>query len=111
VQLHWEGIGENADEYTVVSVSTLHYASATSFAGKTRLILGCMSLPLPSSICFIPPSTTRGHNLKITIPILLYSTSKQNFISRTAVLWNGLPVSLLCTLSPITFRRQIAAYM
>jgi len=49
--------------------------------------------------------------LKITIPILRYSPSKKNFIFRTAVLWNGLPVSLLCTLSPISFRRQIVAYV
>jgi len=55
------------------------------------IISGCMSIPLPPSICCIPPYITRGHNLKIRIPILRYSTSKQNFFSRTAVLWNGLP--------------------
>jgi len=75
------------------------------------IISGCMSIPRPTFICLIPQYIIRGHNLKITIPILRYSTSKQNFISQTAVLWNGLPVSLLCTLSPITFRRQIAAYV
>jgi len=34
---------------------------------------GCISIPLSPSICLIPPSITRGHNLQITIPILRYS--------------------------------------
>jgi len=36
-QLHCPGIGRNADDWAVVSVSALHGASAYAYAGKTRL--------------------------------------------------------------------------
>jgi len=36
-QLHCLGIGRNADDWAVVSVSYLYDASAAAYAGKTRL--------------------------------------------------------------------------
>jgi len=36
-QLHCPGIGRNADDWAVVSVSALYGASAVAYAGKTRL--------------------------------------------------------------------------
>jgi len=36
-QLHCQGIGRNADDWAVVSVSVLYGASAAAYAGKTRL--------------------------------------------------------------------------
>jgi len=36
-QLHCPGIGRNADDWAVVSVIAVHGASATAYAGKTRL--------------------------------------------------------------------------
>jgi len=35
--LHCTGIGRNADDWAVVSVSALYGASAAAYAGKTRL--------------------------------------------------------------------------
>jgi len=44
------------------------------------IISGCMSIPLLPTISFITPSIiTRGHNLKKSIPILRYPTSKTKF--------------------------------
>jgi len=36
-QLHCPGIGRNADDWEVVSVSALYGASAEAYAGSTRL--------------------------------------------------------------------------
>jgi len=36
-QLHCPGIGRNADDWTVVSVSALYGASNAAYAGKTHL--------------------------------------------------------------------------
>jgi len=36
-QLHCTGIGRNADDWAVVSVSALYGASAATYTGKTRL--------------------------------------------------------------------------
>jgi len=36
-QLHCPGIGRNADDWAVVSVSAQYGASAAAYAGKTRL--------------------------------------------------------------------------
>jgi len=38
-QLHCPGIGRNADDWAVVSVSALYGASAAAYAGKTRLMM------------------------------------------------------------------------
>jgi len=36
-QLHCSGIGRNADDWAVLSISALYGASAAAYAGKTRL--------------------------------------------------------------------------
>jgi len=38
-KLHCPGIGRNANDWEVVLVSALYDASATAYAGKTRLMM------------------------------------------------------------------------
>jgi len=85
---------------TVTDLSTLH-----------SLVSGQHIFTLSPHLQQIPPSITRGHNLKIVIPFVLFSSSKQNFLSRTAPIWNSLASSILAAHTTHTFRRFLSAHL
>ena len=85
---------------TVADLSTLHSIISSRF-----------DLPLSRHLCFLPPSVTRGHNLKLLTPPIHYLIHTQNFLTRTIRLWNSLPLSLLSSSSSITFRQRLSDYL
>ena len=83
----------------IADLSTLH-----------SLVSGRFNITLSPHLLYIPPSVTRGHNLKIVTPLVHYSSSKQNFLSRTTSLWNDLPLSLIDSTSA-SFRRRLSKHI
>jgi len=84
----------------VTDLSTVH----SSISGN---IIGSLSPYLNH----IPPSNTRGHNLKLEMPVLHYFRSSQNIISKVASIWNTLPQSVLKATSSASFRRLVSHYL
>src|SRR6266496_4683857 len=54
------------------------------------MMTGDISVSLSPHLILQPPAITRGGNLKIELPSLNYLRSRQNFITRTAPMWNKL---------------------
>jgi len=52
------------------------------------MMTGDISVSLSPHLNLQPPAITRGGNLKIVLPSLNYLRSRQNFITRTAPMWN-----------------------
>jgi len=80
---------------TVSDLSTLHLIAS----GRYNIILS-------PHLLHMPPSFTRDHNLKIIIPIVRYSASKQKKLSRRGPFWNSLPSSYFNS-TPASFRFKI----
>ena len=59
------------------------------------IITGRANVSLAPHLLYVPPSVTRGHNLKIILPCTRYLKSTQNFLSRVAPEWNKLSPSTL----------------
>ena len=57
-------------------------------------VLGTSVLSLSPHLVFHQPASTRGLHFKIELPILKYSKSRQNYITRSAPLWNGIVMNL-----------------
>ena len=71
------------------------------------LVSGGYEISLAPHLTYINPSITRGHNLKILPPLLHYTHSLQNFLSRSAPIWNALPTSAFNFTSRSAFRNNI----
>ena len=84
--------------------SLLHRRQVADLVFLHSIMSGRVCLSLSPHLTVIPPSTTRGHNLKVLVPITRYVKSGQNFLSRSAVSWNKLSNSVL-SLSEIQFRK------
>jgi len=86
--------------------SLLHRRKVADLIYLHAFMSGRLCLSLSPHLTFTPPSITRGHNLRVLIPIMRYAKMSQNFISRTAPVWNNLSKSVLA-LSELQFRRAI----
>ena len=75
------------------------------------IITGSLEISLAPHLLHIPPSITRGHNLKILDPFLKYSGSRQNFLHRTVSCWNNLPLSVMSSRSRLTFRKNLSIFL
>jgi len=75
------------------------------------LIIGDSDLSLSGYLAFVPPTITRGHNLKIIPPSLHYSSTMRNFFSRTVPIWNALPVSVLTAQSKSVFKSNLHSFL
>ena len=71
------------------------------------IVSGEYDISLAPYLIYIPPSVTRGHSLKILSPLLNYSSSRQNFLSRSVHIWNNLPISTFVSTSRSSFRNKI----
>ena len=79
-----------------LSLSSLrHRRQVADLMFLNSIISGSSSASLSPYLIHIPPSVTRGHNLKIFAPTLRYQRSCQNIISRSVLIWNNLPLSAL----------------
>jgi len=72
------------------------------------IISGSLNTFLHPHLLFDNPSTTRSHNLRLTTPLFNLSASQQNFISRTAPVWNKLPITILAASSKFIFRKRLS---
>ena len=88
--------------------SLCHRRSVADLAMIHSIISGSADIPFIPFMQLIPPSVTRGHNLKITPPFLFYKHSTQNLLSRFAVCWNALADKILGSPSTSTFRRAVS---
>ncbi len=86
--------------------SLLHRRQVADLIYFHAAMSGRLCLSLYPHLILTPPSITRGHNLRVIIPIMRYKKMCQNFISRTAPVWNNLSSSVLA-LSDVQFRRAI----
>src|SRR6266496_6824535 len=67
----------------LLSLNSLQYRrTILDVSSLYSLLVGEVDLSLSGHIVFIPPSITRGHNLKIVPPNLRYTSSMNNFLSR-----------------------------
>jgi len=97
---------------TILSLNSLQHRRAVSdLVTLHALISGRSLFTLTPHLNHIPPSITRGHNLKIDIPLLKYSQSKQNFLSRTAPCWNTLPFLALSSSTSVSFHCHLSRYL
>ena len=83
----------------------------TDLSTLSSLVSTRIDLPLLPRLIFLPPSSTRGHNLRILIPLNHYSSHDQNFISRTASIWNSLPPSIISASSTRILRHRLSEFI
>jgi len=76
-----------------------------------NIVSGSLSVSLLPYFEYVPPSITRGHHLKLSLPVTKYTISNQNFFARTVPIWNRLPVHVLDCSTKSTFRKKISAYL
>ena len=75
------------------------------------IVSGTHTISLSPYFCHVPPSVTRGHNLKLELPTTNFCTTKQNFLSRCIPIWNRLPLSILSSASKSVFRKKLSEYL
>jgi len=75
--------------------SLLHRRKVADLIFFHSIVTGRTLLSLAPHLLFIPPTVTRGHNLKIMVPRLKYVKTGQNFLTRCAPEWNKLPINSL----------------
>ncbi len=96
----------------MLSLDSLQHRRATAdITCIYSLITGGLNAVLAPHLTHIPPSITRGHNLKIYPPYLHYFYSDQNIISRTAASWNSLPHSILNSTNRSSFRKKVSLHL
>jgi len=89
----------------LLSLNSLQYRrTILDLSFLYSLLVGEVDLSLSGHIVFIPPSITRGHNLKIVPPNLRYTSSMNNFLSRTVPICNTLPLSVLNAKTKSSFK-------
>src|SRR6266581_2517713 len=97
---------------SILSLQSLQFRRTISdIVCLYALITGDYEFSLVPYLIHIPPSITRGHNLKIFPPNINYVRSKQNFLSRTIPLWNSLPISVFSATSRYSFRKKVSKYL
>jgi len=75
------------------------------------VVSGAHSISLSPYFQHIPPSITRGHNLKLELPFTKFTPAKQNFLSRSVPIWNSLPISILACNSKSAFHKKLSAHL
>ena len=96
----------------LLSLSSLQYRrTILDLVYLYSIITGETDLSLSGHLVFIPPSITRGHNLKIIPPQLHYTSSMRNFLSRTVPVWNALPISVLNVQSKSAFKSKLYSFL
>ncbi len=96
----------------MLSLDSLHHRrSAADITCIYSIVTGGLDAILTPYLDHILPSITRGHNLKICLPLLRYVHSGQNIISRTVVSWNSLPQYVLNSTNRAAFRKSVSKYL
>jgi len=96
----------------ILSLDSLQHRRAVSdISCLHSIISGSLVVSLAPFLSHIPPSKTRGHDLRIIRPILRLVHSNQNFITRIVPCWNTLPFDVLSSTSRDSFRRRISKYL
>ena len=96
----------------MLSLESLHHRRVVAdMTCLYSIVTGSLNASLSPHLVHIPPSITRGHNLKIYLPITRLSRSKQNFLSRTASRWNALPIVIMNSTSKNSFRKNVSNYI
>ncbi len=96
----------------ILSLESLQHRRAISdITCIYSIVTGGLNVSLIPHLTHIPPSITRGHNLKFYPPVMNLSHSGQNIISRTVARWNSLPSSVLNSTSRSSFRKRISLHL
>ena len=75
-----------------------------------NIVHGCCALRFDEFFTFSTNPVTRGHSLKLSVP-LCKSNIRKNFIAvRVVPIWNSLPQQIVSANSPAAFKNQISKY-
>ena len=97
---------------TILSLDSLELRrKILDLAYLYSLVTGSIDLTLSDYLIHIPPSITRGHNLKIKRPSVRYSATMCNFLSRTVPTWNTLPPSFFNSTSRSSFKKSLLKFL
>ena len=95
-----------------LSIGSLqHRRSISDLLYLYSIVSGSNSTILSPHLIHIPPSVTRGHNLKLVLPNIKYAATNQNFLSRTIPIWNNLPITVLDATSKANFKKKLSVFL
>jgi len=106
----------NAPFYIITNVYTLsinslqHRRTVCDIATMHSVVSGRLAISLSPHLCFMPPSVTRGHNLKLMAPFVHLISTCQNFVSRTSTQWNKLSNTLLSAVPTSSLRTRVRLF-
>src|SRR6266568_9437712 len=96
---------------TILSLDSLQKRrSVADLVCFYSIMSGSLNSFLSPHINLLPPSITRGHNLRINSPTLHFAISERNFLSRICTAWNKLPASILSSNSRTVFRKRVTLH-
>ena len=75
-----------------------------------NIVHGCCALRFDEFFTFSINPVTRGHSLKLTVPLCKSNIRKNIFATRVVPIWNSLPQQIVSANSPAAFKNQISKH-
>ena len=75
-----------------------------------NIVHGCCALRFDEFFTFSTNPVTRGHSLKLSVPLCKSNIRKNFFAVRVVPIWNSLPQQIVSANSPAAFKNQISKY-
>ena len=75
-----------------------------------NIVYGVCDLRFSDFFTYSNSFSTRGHTLKLAVPLCKHNTRKYFFAVRIVPIWNSLPEHIVSASSPAVFKKLISAH-
>ncbi len=102
---------EYKDRLKFLNLETLEYRRLfQDLVFCFQVLKGFVTIP-SANLQFLPDTRTRGHNLKLLLPLVRHNSCLYMFFNRVVPYWNNLPTSCVDSCSVPSFKANLSKHL